>query len=60
MSNFCEMLCNGSKMAVQKNFKLLKYEDTYIYIYIYIYIYTYSFEARDLEILNTYLPLRNI
>ena len=36
------MLLNGSRMAVRKNFKLLKYEYT-----------IYNFEARDLEISNT-------
>ena len=43
MSNFREMapqwLCNGSGTAVQKNFKLIKYEHI-----------IYHFEARGLEI----------
>ena len=49
MSNFHEMYRNGSRMAVQKNFKLLKYEHI-----------MYSFEACDIEISNMQLLLLNI
>ena len=38
---YWQLLRNGSAMAVQKNFRLLKYERI-----------IYNFEARDLEISN--------
>ena len=49
MSNFREMLRKGSRMAVRKNLKFLKYEHI-----IYIYIYINSFEVSgDFEYVIT-------